>query len=134
MADDQLTAALAEIREREAKASPGPWKVSRDRGYDMDGMPWSLPSVTGPDGRDILAGYADQPGADLRFAADARADVPLLLAAVDAVLALHRPVLNVMYEGDRCTGCKDEFGDPVPFAECRARKAALAALTGKAAS
>lgn len=56
------------------------------------------------------------------------------LAALDAVLALHRPVLNVMYEGDRCTECRDRFGDPVPFAECRARKAALAALTGKAAS
>jgi hypothetical protein len=155
VADDEITAALAPIRDREKAATPGPWKVEREHGYDTDGQPWSLPSVTGPDGEDILLGGAGQPGADLRFTAHAREDVPLLLAAVEALLAQHTPTARVArtgkcpaHEGSMfapsgcpecrkvtylpgCAECRDQFGDPVPFADCRARKAVLAELARK---
>lgn len=82
-----------------------------------------------------------------------------LLAALDAVLAPHSPrtdpVLgsscfthrttrssmvpvpgcgDCVQDGERvvCPECRDEFMDPVPFGDCRAGTAALAALTGKA--
>jgi len=89
MAGDPLTTALDEIRKREQEATRGPWKVTREHGYDIDGDRWDLPSVTGPGGEDIFVADVDQPAADLRFAAHAREDVPRLLAAVEAVLTLH---------------------------------------------
>ncbi len=111
MHDDLLSAALAEIREREQNTVPGP------------------------------------------FIAHARTDLPRLLATLDAVLAPHAPRADVLYgrpcishrplkpvpdcplctQDQRrqvCPECRDEFGDPVPFGDCRARKAALTALTG----
>jgi hypothetical protein len=85
---------------------------------------------------------------------------PALLAAVDKVLALHAPrsdrvlgsscfthrtALNTMLpvpgckecvqdrQREVCPECRDEYGDPVLFQDCRARAAVLAELTGKEA-
>ena len=35
---------------------------------------------------------------------------------------------------DVCPECRDEFGDPVPFGDCRARNTVLTVLTGKESS
>lgn len=130
MADDPITAALTPIRDRERKASPGPWKVRREHGYDMDGDPWSLPSVTA-DGEDILLGFVDQTVADLRFAAHAREDVPCLLAAVEKALSFHEGC-DEGYGRTRCSTCLDAYGDRAEW-PCPTYSAVLAALTGKEA-
>ena len=84
-----------------------------------------------------------------------------LVATVDAVLKLHAPrtdrvlgsscfthrtALNTMLpvqgceecvqdrQREVCPECRDEFGDPVLFQDCRVRAAVLAGLTGEAAS
>lgn len=116
---DDLSAALAEIRERAASA--------------LD-----------PEAMNLVRTYR---------AVESAGDVPRLLAALDAVLALHAPRTDVLYgrscithrplkpvpdcvlctqdqSRQVCPECRDEFSDPVPFQDCRARSAALAALTG----
>ena len=90
----------------------------------------------------------------------AEGDVRRLLGALDKVLELHAPrtdrvlgsscfthrnALNTMLpvpgcencvqdrQREVCPECRDEYGDPVLFQDCRARSAAvLAALAGKA--
>jgi hypothetical protein len=141
--DDRLTAELADIKERTEKASPGPWKFEREHLHDMDDAPFSLPSVVGPDGREIFGGHVDAPGADLRFAARARADVPRLAKALEEVLKLvdgAKPVLTASpadctYDCDHgpcnCSGVGRPLGwdlDPAAL-----RGAITTALTGKAA-
>ena len=106
----------------------------------------------------LVLRHGTDPGARLLAAAGAVSVARIALGAVDAVLAPHSPrtdrVLGVScfshrnklntlrpqpgcgectQDGQRevCPECRDEFGDPVPFGDCRARKAALAALTGK---
>src|ERR1700734_1724539 len=79
---DDLSAELAAVRERERKASPGPWKADVEHLRDMDDDPFETLAVVGPDGQMVLTELPD-----LRFAAHARTDVPRLLAAVDKVLA-----------------------------------------------
>lgn len=125
MADDPLSAALSEIRDRHAR-------VVRRQGH--------------------AAAWIEE----TRVLAEE--SVPLLLAAVDAVLKLHSPrsdrvlgsscfahrhALNTMLpvrecencvqdrQREVCPECRDEYGDPVMFQDCRARKAILAGLTGK---
>jgi hypothetical protein len=88
----------------------------------------------------------------------AEGDVRRLLAALDSALAPHAPrpdrvlgsscfthrtTLSTMIpvpgcgdcvqdrQREVCPECRDEFGDPVLFQDCRARSAVLAALTGK---
>jgi hypothetical protein len=88
----------------------------------------------------------------------AEGDVRRLLGALDAVLKPHSPrsdrvlgsscfthrrALNTMLpqpecencvqdrQREVCPECRDEYGDPVLFQDCRARSAALAGLTGK---
>lgn len=81
------------------------------------------------------------------------------LVALDAVLAPHAPRTDVLYgrscithrpltlkpvpdcgactqdqRREVCPECRDQFGDRAPFGECRARKAVLAALSGKGES
>ena len=152
MADDLIAIELDAVRGYERQATVGPWKVEREHGHDMDDLPWSLPSVTGPDGREIFGGFADQPGADLKFAARARTDVPRLLAALDAVLTLHAPTATTRYteacsrhyasmfgrlecpdcrkvERTGCQTCRDEFGNPAKPEDCKERAVILAELT-----
>lgn len=88
---DPLAAALDPIRERVQKASRGPWTFEREHHHDMDGDPFSIPMVTGPDGQDvILSGNIGDSGPDLQFAAHARTDIPRLLAAVEKACSFHQ--------------------------------------------
>jgi len=94
-----VPALLAPIRERADKATDGPWTTTPygpgDHSYD--GL-W----VTSLD-REVIADMTTDLGEDweaetranLAFIAAARTDVPRLLAALDAVLALHQEVLPV---------------------------------------
>ncbi len=123
MADDQVAAELAEVRE-----------LQRQAAAEIDPEPLAPDCV-----EDLVTVYA-----------------PRLLAALDAVLAPHQPRTVVLFgrscithrplkpvpgcvlcaqdeHRQVCPECRDEFGDPVPFADCRARKTALAVLTGEAA-
>lgn len=87
MADDgKVTAELAAIKERVAKASPGPWATDTDHGQDVDGEPFTFDAVVGPDGQ-----MAMETVADLEFAAHAREDVPRLVKALEAALSHHDP-------------------------------------------
>lgn len=157
MADDKLSGALAEIRGRAAKATPGPWKVTVERGLDMDSDPWKMFSVEAPDGKLILGAHVDDPAANSSFAAHAREDVPRLLAAVDEVLKPHHPgriaVIGALcgtHENHRyfsitqpeaaaviaCPDCAAtvyascaECGEGTPFTQCTVRAAITSALT-----
>ena len=94
-----------------------------------------------------------RPEADGAFIANARADVPRLLAAVDAILTLHAPTALVRYteacpahyasihgrlecgncvkvERAGCETCRDEYGNPARPEDCKERSAILGALTG----
>jgi len=133
MPDDRIAAELAAIRER--------------REFGLTGVD---PAAIGP---------AD-PVLQIRAMANLiDVDVPRLLAAVDEVLKPHAPrtdrvpgsscfthrtalSTSVPLPGcedcvqDRprevCPECRDEYGDPVLFQDCRARAAALTELTGEA--
>jgi hypothetical protein len=199
MADDLLSAALAEIRERERQATPGPWGwfgntdqhsiylATRQWGRFIvmgfrrwgtqgarplfaTGRTWKPSPKSdmdfGAGGRmapatemftgkgeltdaDELAVYAVAPGAESRkdprvyradlsgirnpdaeFIAAAREDVPRLLAALDAVLALHVPGViegaGPTYPFHYCTRCSGHPAWPCPEVAAITR-----ALTGK---
>lgn len=118
---------LDDIRARTAAATKGPWEHDAfDSGhsrYEMDRY------VGTPDGDTIcdLDGLArsrneepatDDGGADAEFIAAARTDIPKLLAALDAITALHQPIDAVMYTGKSqhhkvqvCTGCGQDDGN-----------------------
>jgi len=73
---------LDEIRDREQRASPGPWSLSRIAAHDSDG------EYCGTDNYLIDAGREEIGGLDLdddaEFAAHARDDIPYLLDLVAA--------------------------------------------------
>jgi hypothetical protein len=153
--DDPASAALAEIRDREQSTVPGPWEARETSAS------WELILGNDRYHRALVRAPKTEawPGtANGEFIAHARTDVARLLAALDAVLAPHAPRPDVLYGAscaahrlkvptlnpvpgcgecrqdqrrDVCPECRDEYGDPVLFGDCRARKAALAALTGK---
>lgn len=89
--DDPLSATLAAIRERERKATKGPWKLrGRDplvetaevaaEGYVGARLPSVIASLY------MSVGKHEREVANADFIAHARTDVPLLLAAIEAVL------------------------------------------------
>jgi hypothetical protein len=88
MADIDLVATLAEIRERERAATPGPWEVhtSATIGINLasDETDWPL-------------AQAWMRLEDAQFAAVARTLIPRLVAAVEAALAPHQPGRVVIF-------------------------------------
>jgi hypothetical protein len=106
---------LAEIRAREQAATEGPWQVGTDDDDAVDShwvydASWSeVGDVRTP--HDEVRGDAVM---DARFIAHARQDVPALLAAVEAALALHQPVTMVLPVGGYdeqtvcCSHCRGE--------------------------
>jgi hypothetical protein len=95
---------LAEIEQRCAAATPGPWAVDLDRPFTLGGDTVSVDAMTG-DGlcveREVCScvldtdGWPDGPewledAANARFLAHAREDVPALLAEVRRLRALLR--------------------------------------------
>lgn len=88
MPDDPLSAALAEIREREQGAVPGPWVVRETSAL------WELALGNDRYRRALVrAPKTDAwPGtANGEFIAHARTDLPRLLKAIGAVLDVHVP-------------------------------------------
>lgn len=102
------TERLAEIKARAEAATEGPW----------DYQPWSqyaLPSgdyaesillANASDDGEIIRGLRDEDG---EFIAHARTDAPALVAALEAVLELHRPVHRIF---SWSSGIRDE--EPCP--------------------
>ena len=77
---------LETIREREAKATPGPWRTqARDPGstWDEEGDVWAT------DGQVAACGWLDR-GENAAFVAGARKDIPALLALAEAAQELGR--------------------------------------------
>jgi hypothetical protein len=114
MADDELTSALAECREIEQAATPGPWEAEENDDC------WQLFGAVTPNFHPlqlIKAPKRDTPyaeywpnDADAAFIVAARTAFPRLQRAVDAVLKLHQPA-------DRgrvmrcCRGCEEVDGE-----------------------
>ena len=73
---------LREVKEREARATKGPWRLGHHRGFGEEH------DVGGPDGED-LAGVRGMfyRKADAEFVAHAREDVPWLVGALEGTLA-----------------------------------------------
>ncbi len=102
---------LDEIKARAAAATEGPWvNDSTEIGRPFPGTDtidvWVAESCH-PNG-DGIDGEADA-----EFIAHARTDVPTLVAAVEAVLALHKRV--GWDNGDCCFDCSDHLGDPILY-------------------
>ena len=102
MADTDDARRLAEIRDREQRASPGPWSLSRIAAHDSDG------EYCGTDNYLLDANREEIGGLDLdddaEFAAHARDDVPFLrdlVAARDGELAEVRGMLADLCEDSR---------------------------------
>lgn len=116
---------LDEIQARADAATEGPWKIethygmsqSRRRQIVVPG--WMTPiAVLGQENP-----YGDP---DAEFIAHARTDVPALVAALRAVLDLHKPEKFMDFE-DTCSGCDIGTMDP-PTWPCPTVRAVTAAL------
>ena len=99
MASNPMTPVqLAEIREREAKATAGPWRSNHGRHTVLDkGHKKYISKRTGyvPEPHtmgDGETGYMTTDDAD--FIAHARTDIPALLAALDAAASLAKEIEN----------------------------------------
>lgn len=145
MADD-LSAALAEIRERERAATPGPWTIETDScdcgdGYGCPHGTFPYAIVTsrphternpGEPPRDYDFRHSEiceLPLEDVEFITAARDYVPRLLAALDAALAL-----PAKWESDGNAGQSALEEDRLWVRQACAeemRAAALAALRGE---
>ena len=96
MADDSLSAALEEIRERADAATPGPWGTEEDADCwqlfgALDTGLHPLQLIKAPKRGASHAEYWPR-DADTEFIVAARSDVPWLLAIADKVLKLHGSV------------------------------------------
>lgn len=78
---------LQEIKQRAMAATPGPWEVEQAEGW----------AVVTSDTRDIAGLTGKAPRSDAQFIATARTDVPILVAAIEAVLHAPREVGHDIY-------------------------------------
>ena len=130
--DDRASAALAAIRAIEQAADPAPWTVSARHGVDIADEGWSEVSIVTGDGAPVALTFLShilEPGRDdenTAFIAAARTAMPRLLAAVEAVLELHKPADRGT--GAQCKGCATH----VTFTRwpCPTYLAITSALTG----
>lgn len=125
MPADDLASTLAEIREREQAATKGPWE------WDVIPALGDRPAVLLPDpdndDRADLLFQADAPQAteaDAEFIANARTDVPRLLAALEAALKEADNLSRKTVKGSPLERIRGECAD-------RFRAAITTALTGK---
>jgi len=93
------------------EATEGPW---HDRGDVIAYEAPAKPNFGWPNTGDVayLVNLCPAPAltVDAEFIAHARTDVPRLLNAVDAVLAMHKPVSRLLVNGetfDECSYCVD---------------------------
>jgi hypothetical protein len=124
---------LAGIKARAEAATPGPWEaMCSDSGhskYELDcsvitsDIGDSICDLEGLDRVTLNERYKGEGDRDAYFIAAARSDVPRLVAAVEAVLDLHRPYGGEDSEDDYC----DMDGSEWPCTVVRAITAALEA-------
>ena len=85
---------LAAIKERCERATPGPWRVVRNRHKDRFGLPWGRivaewTTQTGGRMRRVVVVWGDDNGAaDAAFIAHARTDIPDLIVEVERLQAV----------------------------------------------
>ena len=89
---------LDEIEARANAATEGPWEAGERCVFTLDGAPVVSDDVVHYERG--MAGEGVCHGEDAEFIAHARADVPALVAALRAVLAIHTPV-----DRGRATAC-----------------------------
>ena len=112
---------LDDIKARVVAATEGPWRVQLD-GFDYG--PWDEVYVANARGQ-YPCTPCGVPNAE--FIAHARTDVPALVAAVEAVLALHKPVGGPS-DPRCCPVCVDLSGEYAETYPCGTATAILAAL------
>jgi len=130
-----LRALLAPIRERLAAATPGPWFQGRasDR-YENTREVYSEREVSATS--EDVATFIHHPE-DAALIANAPTDLARLLAAIEAVAALHKPVSSgitgvphSLADYDVCPKCFNDDGWPVAY-PCPTVAAVEAALKGE---
>lgn len=124
---ENVSAELARIKGLVEGATEGPWSVELDNNDSYEGgiSYGDYPcAIQGPDTTHVWAStpsMVEEYGhkfsevseltiPDAEFIAAARTDVPRLLAAVEAVLALHRPSVVA-----GCVGCYEIGALPQPY-------------------
>ena len=113
---------LNEIEARANAATDGPWEWEGDAKAEWEEGANSLVPSRRPDDP-VLYGYGyDASGievktpADAEFIAHARQDVPALVAALRAVLKLHKEDVHGWGPGESfCTECQQGYGLLVPY-------------------
>lgn len=128
-----VTDRLDEIEERAQSATKGPW--GETAGFAPDGSQRNC--VTSE--RDVELDICEVPrtpqgSKDSYFIAEARTDVPDLIGALRAVLAIHRPEREARPGFDPiCLGCYEAGGsDGSEIYPCPTVRAVTAALAGEA--
>ena len=96
-----MSSQLDAIKARAEAATEGPWRVRTDY------IPGVI-EVEGPTASNDYVAELSADKADLEFIAHSRADIPALVAAVEAVLELHQ-----RNRYDECIEClsTDEYGE-----------------------
>lgn len=110
------TERLAEIKARAEAATEGPWEHVRDSNEHLADCPPTYESlVTADNGYVAVLDWGNtSTSPDAEFIAHARTDVPALVAALEAVLALHSRVFD-MNNTPTCRECADDY--PCPTVE-----------------
>lgn len=109
MSNERLDA----IKARAAAATEGPWETVRvyDNVYEVQLPDSPKPTESHFATSDLQNRFLRN---DAEFVAHARTDVPVLVAAVEAVLELHQQVGSNQYPD--CVHCSDDFGNwPVAY-------------------
>lgn len=133
---DRLTAELAAIREREQAATTGPWQLETDRDEEYgEEFPYAIIMPVSHTERPAgvpfrewdfrYSAMAEMTMATAEFLVEARTAVPRLLAAVEAVLAIHRPGFEMCVDALWCQHCGVQSDWPCPTVQAITR-----ALTG----
>lgn len=104
---------LDAIKARAEAATEGPWRVRTDY------IPGVI-EVEGPTASNDYVAELSADKADLEFIAHSRADIPALVAAVEAVLELHKPWTVSNPSESTVNHCCDQCyeggtGDYVPY-------------------
>ncbi len=105
---------IEQIRAREQAATKGPWEL--DSLESGEHAAFAAEGERLGCGTNQVFGFATKENAE--FITHARNDIPALLAALDAVAALHQPIDALMYAGRSqqhkvqvCTGCGQDDGN-----------------------
>ena len=102
-----MSSQLDAIKARAEAATEGPWRVRTDY------IPGVI-EVEGPTASNDYVAELSADKADLEFIAHSRADIPALVAAVEAVLELHKEV-QWKESWPTCIHCNSGEGSPLAY-------------------